>query len=580
MTRKNMFEGISVSPLIVIGNAYVHFQQEITVSDDKISDDRVESEIERFVNGREKAKNELEAIYIKALKNLGADKAEIFEGHIEILMDDEMEDEISDLIHDKHMTAEAAVSDFIERNARDFEEMDNKYMAERAADVRDIGKRLVYGIAGVSIKALDQFDREVIIFAHDLTPSDTAQMDRSKVKGFVTEIGGITSHVAIMARALELPAIVGAGTILDSIQDNDQVIIDGISGKVLINPDDKTIKEYQKKMKQGEEDQRELMKLKDLPAETTDGHRVELCANIGTDREVETALKYGAEGVGLFRTEFLYMDKPQMPTEEEQFQAYKAAAEGMAGKAVIIRTMDIGGDKELSYLQCPPEQNPFLGWRAIRICLDKKEILICQLRAILRASSFGKLRIMYPMIISVSEIRQLNEVLKSVKEDLRKNSIPFDEKIEVGIMVETPAAAVIAADLIKEVDFFSIGTNDLTQYTLAVDRGNEKIASLYQPLHPAVTRLIKTVIDASHQAGKWTGMCGELAGDERATILLAGMGLDEFSMSPSSIVRIKNIIRKSSFAEMKKVAAQALSLSDSSEVISILDSALRKIMQA
>jgi len=567
-------KGISASPGIVIGKALVFRQQVIEITDDLIEKGQEEVEFQRFLDGRSLAGVQLKDIYQKALVNLGEEEAEIFEGHLEILTDEDIEEEVKDRIYSKLMHAEKASGEVMENNAREMEALDNPYMQERAADLRDIGKRLLYCIAGVDLVSLDSLEEPVIILTEDLTPSDTAQMDKNKVLGFATQVGGPTSHVAIMARTLELPAIVGSGKALNEIKTGTSLILDGSMGKIIIDPDEKTISEYEEKIRVFMMNRESLAKLKDLPAVTLDGHRVELCANIGTDKDVEGALKHGAEGVGLYRTEFLFMDKPQMPTEEEQFSAYKTVALAMEGKGIIVRTMDIGGDKSLEYFKFPEEMNPFLGWRAIRMCLDTPQILETQLRAILRASNFGKLRIMYPMIISVKEIYKLNEVLERVKSGLREDKISFDENIEVGIMVETPASAVIARRLAKEVDFFSIGTNDLTQYTLAVDRGNEKIADLYQPLHPAVLTLIKNVIDASHAEGKWTGMCGELAGNERAAILLLGMGLDEFSMSAISIARIKNIIRNVKYEDAKILADKALEMGTTSEIIQLLDEAL------
>jgi phosphotransferase system enzyme I (PtsI) len=566
--------GISASPGIVIGKAFVYKQQELVISSDPVAEDKIASEIENFLKGRSTAEAQLQTVYEKALVNLGQDKAEIFEGHIEILLDEDMEEEIKELISKEKMSAVKAAHMIIEQNAVDMEELDNPYMRERAADIRDIGKRLMYAIQGIDLSTLDNLQDQVIVFAKDLTPSDTAQMDKTKVLGFVTESGGVTSHVAIMAKSMEIPAIVGLGSGMGEIFDGASIILDASMGKVIINPSKQTLERYNEKIRIFEINQSELAKLKDLPAETLDGHRVELCANIGSHKDVEPALRHGAEGIGLYRTEFLYMDRPTMPTEDEQFEAYKTVAESMGGKSIIVRTMDIGGDKELSYFDFPEEENPFLGWRAIRMCLDIPEFLTTQLRAILRASKFGKLRIMFPMIISVHEIKTLNQFLDSVKFKLRNEGIAFDENIEVGIMIETPAAAVIADKLIKEVDFFSIGTNDLTQYTLAVDRGNEKIAHLYQPLHPAVISLIKQVIDASHAAGKWTGMCGELAGNERAALLLLGLGLDEFSMSAISIGKIKNLIRNSRYEDLKKLAEKVLEQGEISEIINILDQSL------
>ncbi|SUC08026.1 phosphoenolpyruvate-protein phosphotransferase [Proteus mirabilis] len=458
-----------------------------------------------------------------------------------LLEDEELEQEIISLIKSDKKTAEAAVQSVIEDQATALEALDDEYLKERAADVRDIGKRLMRNILEMPIIDLSAISEKVILVATDLTPSETAQLSLDNVLGFITDLGGRTSHTSIMARSLEIPAIVGTSNATETIKKEDYLVLDAINNKIIINPSDEELEALKAIKEEYLHEKEELAKLKDLPAITLDGHQVEVCANIGTVRDVAGAERNGAEGVGLYRTEFLFMDRDSLPTEEEQFQAYKAVAEAVGSPAVIIRTMDIGGDKDLPYMNLPKEENPFLGWRAIRICLDRKEILHPQLRAILRASAFGKLRIMFPMIISVEEIRALKAELEILKSQLREENKPFDESIEVGVMVETPAAAVMARHMAKEVDFFSIGTNDLTQYTLAVDRGNELISHLYNPMSPAVLNLIKQVIDASHAEGKWTGMCGELAGDERATMLLLGMGLDEFSMSAISIPRIKKL---------------------------------------
>ena len=418
---------------------------------------------------------------------------------------------------------------------------------------------------------LSAISEKVILVATDLTPSETAQLSLDNVLGFITDLGGRTSHTSIMARSLEIPAIVGTSNATETIKKEDYLVLDAINNKIIINPSDEELEALKTIKEEYLHEKEELAKLKDLPAITLDGHQVEVCANIGTVRDVAGAERNGAEGVGLYRTEFLFMDRDSLPTEEEQFQAYKAVAEAVGSPAVIIRTMDIGGDKDLPYMNLPKEENPFLGWRAIRICLDRKEILHPQLRAILRASAFGKLRIMFPMIISVEEIRALKAELEILKSQLREENKPFDESIEVGVMVETPAAAVMARHMAKEVDFFSIGTNDLTQYTLAVDRGNELISHLYNPMSPAVLNLIKQVIDASHAEGKWTGMCGELAGDERATMLLLGMGLDEFSMSAISIPRIKKIIRNANFDDAKALAEQALAQPTAKELMDLVE---------
>lgn len=571
-----MISGILASPGIAFGKALLLKEDEIVINRKKISADQVDQEVARFLEGRGKAAEQLEAIKIKAGETFGEEKEAIFEGHIMLLEDEELEQEIISLIKDEMATADAATHSVIEGQAKALEELDDEYLKERAADVRDIGKRLLQNILGLHIVDLSAIKDEVILVAKDLTPSETAQLNLKKVLGFITDLGGRTSHTSIMARSLELPAIVGTGDVTSRVKNDDYVILDGVNNKVYVNPTAEVIEELKAVQHQYLSEKTELAKLKDLPAITLDGHQVEVGANIGTVRDIPGAERNGAECVGLYRTEFLFMDRDALPTEEEQFQAYKAVAEAMGSQAVIVRTMDIGGDKDLPYMNLPKEENPFLGWRAIRIAMDRKEILHAQLRAILRASAFGKLRIMFPMIISVEEVRFLKAELEILKAQLREEGKAFDETIEVGIMVETPASAVIARHLAKEVDFFSIGTNDLTQYTLAVDRGNELISHLYNPMTPSVLGLIKQVIDASHAEGKWTGMCGELAGDERATLLLLGMGLDEFSMSAISIPRIKKIIRNTNFEDAKALAEQALAQPTAEELMNLVNKFIKE----
>ncbi|WP_080243425.1 phosphoenolpyruvate-protein phosphotransferase PtsI [Salmonella enterica] len=566
-----MISGILASPGIAFGKALLLKEDEIVIDRKKISADKVDQEVERFLSGRAKASAQLEAIKTKAGKTFGEEKEAIFEGHIMLLEDEELEQEIIALIKDKHMTADAAAHEVIEGQATALEELDDEYLKERAADVRDIGKRLLRNILGLAIIDLSAIQEEVILVAADLTPSETAQLNLQKVLGFITDAGGRTSHTSIMARSLELPAIVGTGSVTSQVKNGDYLILDAVNNQVYVNPTNDVIEQLRAVQEQVATEKAELAKLKDLPAITLDGHQVEVCANIGTVRDVEGAERNGAEGVGLYRTEFLFMDRDALPTEEEQFAAYKAVAEACGSQAVIVRTMDIGGDKELPYMNFPKEENPFLGWRAVRIAMDRKEILRDQVRAILRASAFGKLRIMFPMIISVEEVRALRKEIEIYKQELRDEGKAFDESIEIGVMVETPAAATIARHLAKEVDFFSIGTNDLTQYTLAVDRGNDMISHLYQPMSPSVLNLIKQVIDASHAEGKWTGMCGELAGDERATLLLLGMDLDEFSMSAISIPRIKKIIRNTNFEDAKVLAEQALAQPTTDELMTLVN---------
>ncbi|PAV01907.1 phosphoenolpyruvate--protein phosphotransferase [Arsenophonus sp. ENCA] len=571
-----MISGISVSPGIAFGKALILKEAPIVVNQEKISDNQIVSEIERVKLGINKAIAQLETIKKTAEKNLGEEKAEIFEGHIMLLDDEEFQQEIFSFIKKEHKTADAAAQKVIEEQATALEELNDEYLKERAADVRDIGKRLLKNILELPIVDLGSIAEEVILVAADLTPSETAQLNLKKVLGFITDIGGRTSHTSIMARSLEIPAIVGTSNATKNIQPNDYLVLDALNNHIYQNPSDSEIDKLKQIKDEYLREKSELAKLKDLPAITLDGHQVEVCANIGTVRDVEGAERNGAEVVGLYRTEFLFMDRNNLPSEEEQFQAYKAVAEAMGPQAIIIRTMDIGGDKDLPYMNLPKEKNPFLGWRAIRISLDRKEILHAQLRAILRASAFGHLRIMFPMVISVEEIRTLKEELAILKQQLTEEKHAFDQSIEVGIMIETPAAAVIAHHLAKEVDFFSIGTNDLTQYTLAVDRGNDLISHLYNPMSPSVLKLIKQVIDASHAEGKWTGMCGELAGDERATLLLLGMGLDEFSMSAISIPTIKKIIRNANFKDAKTLAEQALNQPTAKELMDLVETFIKE----
>ncbi len=561
-----MISGILASPGIAFGKALLLQEDEIVINKNPIPTGLLEDEITRFYKARDLSKEQLEVIKSKARETFGEEKEAIFEGHIMLLEDEELEEEIIAFIKDNNASAEYAIHSIIEEQAQTLESLDDEYLKERATDIRDIGSRFVKNALGINIVSLSDINEQVILVANDLTPSETAQINLDFVLGFITDIGGRTSHTSIMARSLELPAIVGTNDITQRINNGDMLLLDAINNEIVINPSDEELEKFKAVRDAFLSEKEELAKLKDLPAITLDGHRVEVCGNIGTVKDCDGVNRNGGEGVGLYRTEFLFMDRTALPTEEEQYKAYKEVAEAMNGQAVIVRTMDIGGDKDLPYLDLPKEMNPFLGWRAVRISLDHREILRDQLRAILRASAHGKLRIMFPMIISVEEIRELKAALEQYKAELWAEGIPFDKNIEIGVMVETPAAAAIAHHLAKEVDFFSIGTNDLTQYTLAVDRGNELISHLYNPLSPAVLTVIKQVIDASHKEGKWTGMCGELAGDERATLLLVGMGLDEFSMSAISLPRVKKIVRNANFAEVKAMAEEALTMPTAAEI--------------
>ncbi|MDD2401156.1 MAG: phosphoenolpyruvate--protein phosphotransferase [Clostridia bacterium] len=573
-----MLKGVAASPGIEIGKVYVLKDQEITINTNIVPQEKVEEEVEKFDSAVKDSHDQLEQIKEKAEKELGKEKGEIFAAHLMILDDNVFLNEVREKIKSNCVTAENSLSQVVDKYVAMFNGMEDEYLKERAADIKDISIRILKNILGLDIKSLAEIDEEVILIAKDLTPSDTAQMNKEMVKAFATDMGGRTSHTAIMARSLEIPAVVGLIDISKKAKDGELVIIDGNKGEVLVNPDDLTLKEYKRLQDEYYHYVDELKKLKDKPCQTKDEkRRVDIAANIGTPKDCEGALNNGAEGIGLYRTEFLYMDRSSLPTEDEQFEAYKAVAVAMSPRPVIIRTLDIGGDKKLSYLEMPNEMNPFLGWRAIRLCLDRKDILKTQLKAILRASHYGKLRVMYPMISNAEEIRKANAVLQEAKDELDKEEVPYDKNLEVGIMVEIPSAAVIADILAKEVDFFSIGTNDLIQYSLAVDRMNEHISYLYEPLHPAVLRLIKNVIDASHEAGKWTGMCGEMAGDLAATPILLGMGLDEFSMSAVSIPRVKKIIRSMTYEDAQEVARKALGMDKPEEIKELVKCFLNKV---
>ncbi|MFM4705303.1 phosphoenolpyruvate-protein phosphotransferase PtsI [Aeromonas bivalvium] len=571
-----MISGILASPGIAFGKALLLKEDEIVINQGKIPAEQIDAEINRFLEARTKSAAQLEAIKEMAGRTFGEEKEAIFEGHIMLLEDEELEGDIRSFIKDNKASADKAIYEVIEQYAKMMADLDDPYLRERATDFRDIGTRLVKNALGIAVVNLSTIDEEVILVANDLTPSETAQINLKYVLGFVTDIGGRTSHTSIMARSLELPAIVGTNDITRRVNNGDLLLLDAINNQVVINPSPEQLAKFKEHQAQFQAEKDELAKLKDLPAITLDGHQVEVCANIGTVKDTEGAIRNGAEGVGLYRTEFLFMDRDALPTEDEQFKAYKEVAEAMPDQPIIVRTMDIGGDKELPYMNFPKEMNPFLGWRAVRIFFDREDIMHAQLKAILRASAFGKLRIMFPMIISVEEFRSLKATVEQLKAELRAEGKAFDESIEVGIMIETPAAAVMAHHLAKEVDFFSIGTNDLTQYTLAVDRGNEMISAMYNPLSPSVLTLIKMVIDASHAEGKWTGMCGELAGDERATLLLLGMGLDEFSMSAISVPRIKKLIRNTNFEDVKAMAEQALSYATAAEIEACVDNFIKQ----
>ncbi|HGL5174809.1 TPA: phosphoenolpyruvate--protein phosphotransferase [Staphylococcus aureus] len=565
-----LIKGIAASDGVAIAKAYLLVEPDLTFDkNEKVTD--VEGEVAKFNSAIEASKVELTKIRNNAEVQLGADKAAIFDAHLLVLDDPELIQPIQDKIKNENANAATALTDVTTQFVTIFESMDNEYMKERAADIRDVSKRVLSHILGVELPNPSMIDESVVIVENDLTPSDTAQLNKEFVQGFATNIGGRTSHSAIMSRSLEIPAIVGTKSITQEVKQGDMIIVDGLNGDVIVNPTEDELIAYQDKRERYFADKKELQKLRDADTVTVDGVHAELAANIGTPNDLPGVIENGAQGIGLYRTEFLYMGRDQMPTEEEQFEAYKEVLEAMGGKRVVVRTLDIGGDKELSYLNLPEEMNPFLGYRAIRLCLAQQDIFRPQLRALLRASVYGKLNIMFPMVATINEFREAKAILLEEKENLKNEGHDISDDIELGIMVEIPATAALADVFAKEVDFFSIGTNDLIQYTLAADRMSERVSYLYQPYNPSILRLVKQVIEASHKEGKWTGMCGEMAGDETAIPLLLGLGLDEFSMSATSILKARRQINGLSKNEMTELANRAVDCATQEEVIELVN---------
>ncbi|HDF5264326.1 TPA: phosphoenolpyruvate--protein phosphotransferase [Staphylococcus aureus] len=565
-----LIKGIAASDGVAIAKAYLLVEPDLTFDkNEKVTE--VEGEVAKFNSAIEASKVELTKIRNNAEVQLGADKAAIFDAHLLVLDDPELIQPIQDKIKNENANAATALTDVTTQFVTIFESMDNEYMKERAADIRDVSKRVLSHILGVELPNPSMIDESVVIVGNDLTPSDTAQLNKEFVQGFATNIGGRTSHSAIMSRSLEIPAIVGTKSITQEVKQGDMIIVDGLNGDVIVNPTEDELIAYQDKRERYFADKKELQKLRDADTVTVDGVHAELAANIGTPNDLPGVIENGAQGIGLYRTEFLYMGRDQMPTEEEQFEAYKEVLEAMGGKRVVVRTLDIGGDKELSYLNLPEEMNPFLGYRAIRLCLAQQDIFRPQLRALLRASVYGKLNIMFPMVATINEFREAKAILLEEKENLKNEGHDISDDIELGIMVEIPATAALADVFAKEVDFFSIGTNDLIQYTLAADRMSERVSYLYQPYNPSILRLVKQVIEASHKEGKWTGMCGEMAGDETAIPLLLGLGLDEFSMSATSILKARRQINGLSKNEMTELANRAVDCATQEEVIELVN---------
>jgi len=563
-----MNKGIAASSGIAIAKAYKLDMPDLTVTKESITN--VEEEVTRYDQAVVEVAKDLEAIKAIASKNLSEEEAAIFDAHALVLADPEMKTQVEEKIKNESINADAALKEVSDTFIAMFESMDDEYFKERAADIKDVSTRLIANLLGKQLPNPALIDTEVVVIADDLTPSDTAQLNKNLVRGFATNIGGRTSHSAILARSMEIPAVVAMNTITQEANNDDMVILDGIEGIVIINPSAQQIEEYTKKRDAFFAYKEELKTLKNEKSVTEDGFEVELVANIGSPKDIDAVIENGAEGVGLYRTEFLYMESPQLPTEEEQFIAYKAVLEGLNGKPVVVRTLDIGGDKELPALELPKEMNPFLGVRAIRLCFQEEEVFRTQLRALLRASVYGDLRIMFPMIATLGEFRKAKDILSDEKKKLIAEGIAVSDTFEVGIMIEIPAAAVLADQFAKEVDFFSIGTNDLVQYTFAADRMSTSISYLYQPFSPSILRLVKNVIDAAHAEGKWVGMCGEMAGEAIAAPLLIGLGLDEFSMSATSVLSQRKLIRSMKKSEMNTLAEKALQCGTMEEVIELV----------
>ncbi|GCF92344.1 phosphoenolpyruvate-protein phosphotransferase [Enterococcus florum] len=563
-----MLKGIAASDGVAVAKAYLLVQPDLSFQKKTVEDTAAEEK--RLDDALAASSSELEKIRDKAAKSLGEEEAQVFDAHLMVLSDPEMIGQIKTHIQDNKVNAESALKEVTDMYIGMFEAMeDNAYMQERAADIRDVTKRVMAHLLNVKLPNPSMIDEEVVVVAHDLTPSDTAQLDKNFVKAFVTDIGGRTSHSAIMARSLEIPAIVGTMEITSKVNEGDMLAVNGIIGEVIVNPTDDQAAEFVKAGEAYAAQKAEWEKLKDAETVTADGKHFELAANIGTPKDLEGVHNNGAEAIGLYRTEFLYMDAPDFPSEEDQFEAYKAVLEGMGEHPVVVRTMDIGGDKELPYLQLPHEMNPFLGYRALRISLSElgDQMFRTQLRALLRASAYGNLRIMFPMVATLKEFRAAKQMYNEEREKLVNEGVKVSDTIQVGIMIEIPAAAVLADKFAKEVDFFSIGTNDLIQYTMAADRMNERVSYLYQPYNPSILRLIKNVIDAAHAEGKWAGMCGEMAGDQTAVPILMGMGLDEFSMSATSILKTRSLMKRLTTTEMAELADKALNDCDTMEEV-------------
>lgn len=573
-----ILKGIPASPGIAVGRAYLFDTRQFIISVRMIKENEIPGEIARFEDALIKTRLEILDIQKKITKEMGSHHAEIFNAHLLVLEDRMLIEEVIEQLKKERKCVEHVFSKVLDKYITVFSKMNDEYLRERISDIDDVGKRILKNLLGTKERSLSELKEKVIVVAYDLSPSDTATMHKKHVMGFVTDIGGRTSHTAIMAKSLEIPAVVGLEKATAKIKADDELIVDGTNGIIIINPNKETLRKYQARQLHFVEFEKTLVNLKNKPAETLDGARVEISANIELPEEIDSVISHGAEGIGLYRTEYLYMNRKDLPTENEQFEAYKGVVTKLDGSSVIVRTLDLGGDKFLSQFEVPHEMNPFLGWRAIRFCLAKPEIFKVQLRAILRASAFGNIKVMFPMISGVEEVRQAIGVLNESKRELHARKVKFNENLQIGAMIEIPSAAITCDLIAKEVDFFSIGTNDLIQYSLAIDRVNEKIAYLYKPSHPGVLRLIKNIIDAGHKEKIWVGMCGEMAGEPALAVLLLGLGLDEFSMSPVAIPEMKYIIRNVRLRDAKEIAEKALTLPTGKEVEEFANKCLHELV--
>jgi phosphotransferase system enzyme I (PtsI) len=564
--REIVLQGVAASPGIAIGKAFVLTGEQVKVDPRIIGDDEVPVEMEKLMAAIERAKQDLQTDRTNAANKLGREKARIFEAHQMLLEDEMLINEARELIKDKHLSADSAFYEVVQKYQDHFGSKVAETFRDRVADLRDVKRRVVRHIQGVRRDFLNQMEGSAIIIARDMTPTDTITLDRHKILGFATDMGGKTSHASLVARSYEVPAVVGLREVVKQVKSGERVILDGSAGTAIIHPSASTLKKYRKRQIQQHEISKKLDTLRDLPARSLDGKDIELAANLEFTDEIDSVVAHGARGIGLFRTEYLYLKTPVLPTEDEQFAVYREIAQRMRPYPVIIRTMDLGGDKAPQSINIPPEDNPFLGWRAIRISLEMQEVFLAQLRAMLRASAFGNVKILLPMISGIGELKECLEIIDRAKEQLRRKNQDFSDATEVGVMVEVPSAGVVADLIAERVDFLSLGTNDLVQYLLAVDRGNERIAHLYQNLHPAVLRTVHDVIQKAHQKGVWVGMCGEMAADPLATILLIGMEIDELSVSPIAVPEIKRIIRAVDFQEASSIMRKVMEMSNAADI--------------